>query len=86
VVIEDTIPQFTSYVLGSMELYPNTADTSTFPLITLTDGSGDDAGQTDSPTDPATIWIHAGINGTSGNGGTLAENVTTAGRFRVTID
>lgn len=86
VVIEDTIPQFTSYVLGSMELYPNTADTSTFPLITLTDGSGDDAGRTDSPTDPATIWIHAGINGTSGNGGTLAENVTTAGRFRVTID
>ena len=86
VVIMDSIPQFTSYVSGSMELYRDIADLATYPLINLTDASGDDAGQTDGNPDPATIWINAGIGGTPGNGGTLAAGVTTLGRFQVTID
>jgi uncharacterized repeat protein (TIGR01451 family) len=85
-VIEDPIPQFTTYVANSLRLYQDIDDTATYPLASPTDASGDDAGETDGTPDPATIWIYAGINGTSGTGGTLAAGATTIGAFQVTID
>ena len=87
VVIEDAIPQFTSYVLGSMRLDP---DGSGF--IALDDAIAD-AGETDGNNPVETIWIYAGNGGSdadigpeTGTGGTLAAGATTIGVFQVAIE
>jgi hypothetical protein len=76
VIIEDAIPQFTSYVDGSMSLDGSAIDQSV----------NGDAGRYDSATN--TVYIYAGNTpGTDdGTGGTLTESQTTVGQFRVTID
>jgi uncharacterized repeat protein (TIGR01451 family) len=90
VVIEDTIPQFTSYVPGTMRLDP---DGTGFQDLS---DSATDAGETDNAANPinaSKIWIYAGSGGSdenvganTGTGGTLADGVTTIGLFQVTID
>ncbi|BBO75164.1 hypothetical protein DSCW_25810 [Desulfosarcina widdelii] len=81
VVIEDPIPQFTTFLSGTISLDPD-IDDSTDPLDTLTDATSDDAGELDGDT----VRIRAGSGGTDTVGGTLAEDQTTVGIFRVTID
>ncbi len=87
VVIEDSIPQFTSYVLNSMRLDPGTGVFS--PLLDA--AANPDEGEYDSGSEA--IWIYAGSGGDDGGagygdgtGGTLNAGDTTIGVFRVTID
>ena len=82
VVIEDSIPQFTSFVPGTISLDPDIDDSTTYPLVTLTDAASDDAGELDGDN----VRIRAGRNATASDGGTLGENQTTVGFFQVTID
>jgi uncharacterized repeat protein (TIGR01451 family) len=92
VVIEDFIPQFTSYVLGSMGLDP---DGDGIGFASIGDASNDnDPGEWDSGSNR--VFIYVGIGGTDtgtgtygdgdGTGGTLAAGITAIGRFQVTID
>ena len=87
VVIEDTIPPFTTYVPASMKLDPGNGT-----FVDLNDTTAD-AGETDGNDPVETIWIYAGNGGsdadagaTTGTGGTLAAGATTIGVFRVTIE
>ena len=92
VVIEDFIPQFTSYVPGSMRLDP---DGDGSGLVTIADTSSDnDPGEYDSSS--RRVFMYVGTGGTDtgtgtygggdGTGGTLAPGITAVGRFQVTID
>jgi uncharacterized repeat protein (TIGR01451 family) len=81
VVIEDPIPQFTTFVSGTISLDPD-IDDAMDPLVTLTDSASDDPGELDGDT----VRIRAGSGGTDTVGGTLAEDQTTVGIFQVTID
>ncbi|BBO68327.1 hypothetical protein DSCA_22570 [Desulfosarcina alkanivorans] len=86
VVIEDTIPPFTTYVDNSMKLDPGTG-----VFEDLNDTTAD-AGETDGNTPVETIWIYAGnggsdtdAGGNTGTGGTIAAGATSIGVFQVTI-
>lgn len=91
VVIEDSIPQFTSYVPDSLGFDPG--DGTGFSGLS---DSLADAAETDVSSDfenASTIWIYAGSGGSdvdagsaTGTGGTLGDGETTIGVFRVTID
>ena len=85
-IIEDNIPQFTTYVPGSIALALNPAALTDF--VTLTDGLDHDAGAVDDIITTNTVFIYAGIGGDDdpGLGGSLAGGSTAYGRFQVTID
>jgi sorbitol-specific phosphotransferase system component IIA len=85
--ISDPIPQFTTYTASSMRLDPGTGT-----WAALNDNlSGGDAGEWDSSG--KVIYIYAGSGGVDtgaaandGTGGNLADNTTTYGSYKVTID
>jgi hypothetical protein len=90
VVLEDPIPQFTSYVAGSMRLNPDGGG-----FVGLNDGQADtDGGEYDNTAGAERIWIYAGTGGSDvgagtfgdGTGGDLDAGDTTIGVFRVTVD
>ena len=87
VIIQDSVPAFTTYVAGSMALDPGSG---TFGGLNDNDNGGD-AGEYDGTNQ--IIYIYAGSGGNdgaagygNGTGGNLPVNTTTYGRFRVTID
>ncbi len=87
VVIQDSVPAFTTYVTGSMALDP---DGSGFSPLNDDPDNGD-AGEYDAAN--RMIYIYAGSGGNDGGanygdgtGGNLPASKTTYGRFQVTID
>ena len=80
-VVTDPIPPNTTYVPGSLEVVygPN--------MSPITDGSGDDQGEFIAGNGPrGEVVLRVGSGADATNGGTLAQNVPTAVRFRVKID
>lgn len=90
-IIIDQVPEFTTYVSGSMALAVDPTVPGNFASLNDND-SGTDAGEYDG-SDPATIYIYAGSNGDdggagygNGSGGELPGGSTTYGRFQVIIN
>ena len=77
-VVTDPIPPNTTYQAGTLEvLYgPN--------MSAKSDATGDDEAEYDAVNDAVVFRVGSTANST--DGGTLAKNVPTAVRFRVTID
>jgi uncharacterized repeat protein (TIGR01451 family) len=79
VVITDAIPEFTSFVAGSIQMDPGTG---TFGG--QSDAVDSDEGEEDAGT--VTIYAGSGGDGATDTGGSLPANTNTYGRFRVLVE
>nr|WP_179952281.1 DUF11 domain-containing protein [Marinicella rhabdoformis] len=79
-VLTDPIPANTNYVADSLIIV--SADSG--PTGTLTDNTGDDAGEFDSNNNEVIFRLGSGANQT--NGGTILVNEGATVRFQVTVD
>ncbi len=78
VVLKDAVPEFTTYVPGSIEVISGANSGA------KTDASGDDQAAYDSTGDELTFYL--GTGATAGGGGTIAVGESTTIRFRVSVD
>lgn len=96
VIISDPIPEFTTYVGGSMDFDNHTAITGSGAWTSVTDVETDtDKGEFDPTPGSEEVWIYAGTLGADtgtattygdGTGGSLSGGNFSFGRFQVTID